>query len=188
MKIIIKETDIEQTLALVDPRSGVDYVRDFIGNHGALADGQFAYDEDRDGYLCSQETYDWWHGVLSAEQELEDRVHALRVRYGTDAVEAALSKAGNVDLEDYAGVANAALDETFATGTPAGLTTFPELVTWINNRCGVQDVREEVVRAWYMERGGRYEDITEEDLQVFLEDAYEDPANFVDAAPAPVPR
>lgn len=113
MKVTIRKTEEHHTLSLVDPSSGIDWIADFIGNHGALADGQFERDDETGGYLCDQLTYDWWAEVIADNQALEDWLHALRAERGADAVNAIVAAAGNVDLEDLAAAVNAALDEKF---------------------------------------------------------------------------
>lgn len=113
MKIIIKETSAAETLSIIDPKSGVDYILDFIGNAGALIDGQFDRDEDRDAYVCGQDTYDWWHAVVTANQVLDDRIHELVKEHGSETVYGVIHAAGSVDLEDHAANANQALDEAF---------------------------------------------------------------------------
>lgn len=115
MKIIIKETSEVKTLSIVDPKSGIDYVADFIGNTGALIDGQFVWDEDHDAYMCDRETFDWWDAVVTDNQLLEDRIYGLVQEHGSDAVYNAIYAAGSVDLEDHAANANRALDEVFGS-------------------------------------------------------------------------
>lgn len=77
MKIIIKETQKIETLSIIDPKTGVDYISDFVGNTGALIDGQFEWNEDRDAYICDQETYDWWKEGVASNQKLVNRTHEL---------------------------------------------------------------------------------------------------------------
>ena len=115
MKIIIKETSAVETLSIIDPKSGVDYISDFIGNTGALNDGQFEWDEDRDAYVCDQETFDWWDTVVTANQSLDDRIHELVEEHGSEAVYEVIRAAGSVDLEDHAANVNQALDEAFVS-------------------------------------------------------------------------
>lgn len=114
MEIIIKETDAVETLSIIDPKSGVDYISDFVGNTGALIDGQFDWDEDRDAYVCDQETYNWWDTVVTANQSLVDRIHELIQDHGSETVYEVIWAAGSVDLEDHAANVNQALDVAFA--------------------------------------------------------------------------
>lgn len=113
MKIIIKETSAVETLSIIDPKTGVDYISDFIGNTGALIDGQLEWDEDRDAYVCDQETFDWWDTVVTANQSLDDRIHELVKEHGSAAVYEVINSAGSVDLEDHAANVNQALDGAF---------------------------------------------------------------------------
>lgn len=118
MKIIIKETSAVETLSIIDPKSGVDYINDFVGNTGALIDGQFKWDEDRDAYVCDQETFVWWDTVVTANQSLNDRIHELVKEHGETVYEVISATAG-VDLEDHAANINQALDEAFGSFQPA---------------------------------------------------------------------
>jgi hypothetical protein len=113
MKIIIRETNHHETLSISDPRTGIDYTSDFIGNAGALIDGQFEYDDDQGAYVCDQGTYDWWQKVLADNQALEDRIYELVHEHGSDAVYAVVNDAGSTDIEDHAANVNQALDEAF---------------------------------------------------------------------------
>jgi len=110
MKVIVNGK--EEVLSLVV--NGTECVRDFIGNYGALADGQFTYDAEQDAYLCDEYTYDWWANVVSDRQTLEDRLAELRDQYGADRVQEVLASVGSYDLEDEAAAINEALDEEFA--------------------------------------------------------------------------
>ena len=111
MKIIIRETNAAEELSIIDPDNGVDYIADFIGNTGALMDGQFEWDEELDAQVCDQATFDWWDTVVDDNQELTDRIHEMLKIYDQDAVYKVIGENSNVDLEDHASVINAALDE-----------------------------------------------------------------------------
>lgn len=113
MKIIINETNTIESLEIIDPCTGIDWIKDFIGNAGALSDGQFEWDDEQDAYLCDQATFDWWEKVVLDNENLENRIYALRQQYGDDAVDSAIMAAGSNDLESHAGYLNQALDEAF---------------------------------------------------------------------------
>lgn len=115
MKVFIKESATAETLSIIDPKTGVNYVADFIGNTGALADGQFVWDEERDTYVCDQKTFDWWSSVITAQQALDYRTRELINEHGPKAVHDVIHAAGGVDLEDHAANVNRALDEAFGT-------------------------------------------------------------------------
>lgn len=110
MDIIIKNTNKTATLEIIDPKTGVDYIADFIGNEGALNDGQFTYDDGAGAWICDQDTFDWWHGIVTDHQALRYRTDELIKKHGSDKVYAALDGVGNCDLEDHARLANEALD------------------------------------------------------------------------------
>jgi len=109
MTIKINETNVIVELDLTDPRSGQNWILDFIGNTGAFNDGQFTYDDENDIYVCSQETFDWWKNIVikyevadeltyDFEQELKNREDL-----GNDYYEEFRNDLGNAcccDLED----------------------------------------------------------------------------------------
>ena len=102
----------QESLNIVD-RNGIDFTIDFIGNHGALADGQFSFNEELNAYECDQDTYEWWAKVIADHQALEDRIAKLREVHGSDAVQAVLGQVGGYDLEDLAAAINRELDAAF---------------------------------------------------------------------------
>ena len=113
MKIRIEETNESRELTLNDPKTKTDYVVGFIGNTGALDDGQFEYDDDTEVYTTTQENFDWWQNVVKDNQKLEDRLHELRQEHGIESVHDAIGESGNCDLGSLAANINQALDEVF---------------------------------------------------------------------------
>lgn len=113
MKIIINETGKIETLSIIDPDTGVNYISDFIGNTGDLGT-QFIYDDNRNVWTCDQETFDWWSDVVTKEQALGNRIHDLCATHDRGLVhEVVRDSSGKVDLEINAAVVNTALDEAF---------------------------------------------------------------------------
>ncbi len=113
MEIRIKETNEIVELEIIDPKTNLDFIADFIGNTGSLHDGQFEYDEDTEIYTTTQENYDWWETVVTDNQELENRLFELRQEHGNEAVHNAIGESGNCDLEKLAVRLNQNLDEVF---------------------------------------------------------------------------
>lgn len=112
MKLFIKETGAIETLAIIDPKTGCDYIFDFVGNTGAF-DREFeATDDENADFSISQADYDWWAKVVADNQALEYRIAELAAEHGYDRVMDVVASASS-DLEDYAAAANAALDEEF---------------------------------------------------------------------------
>ncbi|AKG37826.1 hypothetical protein VK70_17120 [Paenibacillus durus ATCC 35681] len=118
MKITIKETGKSEALSIIDENTGVDFIQDFIGNYGALSDGQFTFDEETGTYIADQDTFDWWDKVVTDQTALEARIAELKEEHGYEAVDEVVNEATSVDLEDLAAAVNKALDEEF--GEPAG--------------------------------------------------------------------
>lgn len=113
MNIIIKETQEEKELNVIDPENGTNWINDFVGNTGALEDGTFTYDEDKDAYIVEKEEYEWWKDIAEQQEKLDERIYELKQEHGTETVSEAIREAGETDLEDRAGAINAALDEAF---------------------------------------------------------------------------
>lgn len=112
MKLFIKETSAIGTLSIIDPRTGCDYIFDFVGNTGAF-DREFEKTDDENAdFAISQADYDWWAKVVTDNQALEYRIDELVAEYGYNRVMDAVTSISS-DLEDYAAGANAALDEEF---------------------------------------------------------------------------
>jgi len=113
MKITIKETGETKELSFINPKSGVNHASDLIDHQGAFVDGQFEQEKGSNTYVCSQDTFDWWHKVVTDNQLLEYRIHNLIEEHGMEVVHDILDKASNVELEDHAAEVNQALDEEF---------------------------------------------------------------------------
>ena len=111
MKLFIKETSAIETLSIIDPRTGCDYIFDFVGNTGAF-DREFEATDENADFAISQADYDWWAKVGADNQALEYRIAELAAEHGYDRVVDVVASTGS-DLEDYAAAANAALDEEF---------------------------------------------------------------------------
>ncbi|WP_455018957.1 hypothetical protein [Kingella denitrificans] len=111
MKLFIKDTGAIETLAIIDPKTGCDYIFDFVGNTGAF-DREFEATDENADFAISQADYDWWAKVVADNQALEYRIAELVAEYGYDRVMDVVTSISS-DLEDYAAAANAALDEEF---------------------------------------------------------------------------
>lgn len=115
MKIIIKETFEYKTLSLIDPKTGIDDITDFIGNQGALSNGVFTFDMELDAYICTQETFEWWDTVVADHQELQYFIHELLQDHDSTTVSDVIHTIDSVDLEDLAPKTIQALKETFSS-------------------------------------------------------------------------
>jgi len=63
MRVKITETGKIESLNIYTS-DGIDWTFDFIGNLGALDDGQFIQNENEYCWECNQETFDWWRGHI----------------------------------------------------------------------------------------------------------------------------
>jgi hypothetical protein len=104
MNVKIKETGKVESLSIIDPKNGVNWINDFIGNYGALSDGQFSWNNEEDVFEADQATYDWWYNVIkayiNADEVYREYLESLEDEYDKDYVIRAVSDACNCDLED----------------------------------------------------------------------------------------
>lgn len=115
MNILIEKTQKIETLSLIDPKTGIDYIADFIGQYIDTMD-EFCWDDENNAYICTKESFLWWSKVVADNQALEYRIHYLKEKHGYEAVETVINNAGSVDLDDQANNLNDALDSAFQCG------------------------------------------------------------------------
>lgn len=110
MKVIVN--DVEKSLNITDA-NGIDFTKDFIGNWGALSDGQFTWDEESGAYIADEDTFDWWSKAIDREVSNMDRIAELKEIHDSEKVDEAVSEAANGynDLEDIQSAIAKALDE-----------------------------------------------------------------------------
>lgn len=113
MNIFIKETGVCEKLCIFDQKTGVNWISDFIGNSGAFNDGQFTWDDEKDAFVCSQETFDWWENTIRKQEELDLRISELSETYGEHKVFYTICYIDANDMESYYERANQELDEEF---------------------------------------------------------------------------
>ena len=108
MDIKIIETGETEELTLVDPKSGVNWINDLMGNHGVLPSCN-----DEGVYLMSQDDYDWWADLTTQYQNADNRYHDLLTGLNGDTYDALLDDAQNinVDLEHFPYALNNVCDE-----------------------------------------------------------------------------
>ena len=74
MNIQIIETSARETLSILDPKSGMDFIQDLMGNHDALPD----YNDDLDAYEMTQADFDWWLDLTARYEKQDHRMHKIR--------------------------------------------------------------------------------------------------------------
>ena len=77
MKIFNNQTNTYETFNLIDI-NGINWVRDFIGNTGALNNGQFNWDDKLDAYICDNDTYNWWQNAINKQQWITNTEHEIK--------------------------------------------------------------------------------------------------------------
>ena len=120
MKVKIKETGEIKELVSIDPKTGLDWSQDLVGNTGAFMDGRFVWDEGEDVYLVSLDEYEWWGEYTSGLAEVWDKVELLATelwiskeghslvgweRYIQDRVNEAMGNANDMEDEPASGLA-----------------------------------------------------------------------------------
>jgi hypothetical protein len=73
MKVRIIETGKDEELSIIDPKTGMDWINDLMGNHDALPE----YDEEADRHLMNQEDLDWWADLVERYQTADDRLYEI---------------------------------------------------------------------------------------------------------------
>jgi hypothetical protein len=109
MKITINETNEVKTLFYGQDQ--MNHAQDLVGNHGALADGQFTYSDETDTYHASAETFAWWDSLTKSLSAAEARAAEVKLAYGN--ADAIVNEIGAIDcdLEDMPGMIQGCLDK-----------------------------------------------------------------------------
>jgi len=111
MKIIIKETNETKMLSIIDPKTGLDWISDFVGNTGATSDGQFEWNDDLDAYVCDKYTYEWWEKLTTSAQKAGNRLYEIRIASGDNAANEIIEDASVYnDLDDFYNQINNVID------------------------------------------------------------------------------
>lgn len=109
MKILVNNQ--VETLSLIDPNTGCDWVNDFIGNAGGF--NQFVWNDELDVFICTEEDFYWWKNIIEQQQSLSEKIYSYSKKYGYDAVMNVINDY-DVEFEDYAAIICDALDEVFS--------------------------------------------------------------------------
>lgn len=97
MQVIIKETNQAATLTLIDRKTGVNYVADYIGNTGALGR---EFERIGDDWYISQDDFDWWDAVIAKQQQSNDLQAEYLETHSYDELIELLKQLPACDLED----------------------------------------------------------------------------------------
>jgi len=113
MEVRIKETGEVVSLQCIDPRTGVDWMPDLIGNSGGFADDQFDYDNDAGVFVADQWTVEWWQEYAMQWEEIQQKIVDLSCRFEIDeeTIRDRLADACGPDYEDHYRIAVTVLSE-----------------------------------------------------------------------------
>lgn len=67
MEIYNTTTGKTESLSIIDRKTGLDWVNDLLGNHGAPN-----YNRDEERYEMLGEDIDWWQNIIDGLNEIED--------------------------------------------------------------------------------------------------------------------
>jgi hypothetical protein len=103
MRIIIEETKEIESLSIIDPKQGTDWIGDMLGNADALGE----YDEENNAYSMSQDDYEWWAEYVALYQKADDKLN----EYDLDAQQEIIEILGDVEFNDYPASLISAIEE-----------------------------------------------------------------------------
>ena len=93
MDIYNTDTNETLTLRMIDPKTGADWVVDWV-------DGAIEYNPETERYEADTRTLDWWIAQMGEYQAMHDLIHEYKCNYGTDAVSEVLASVSHCDFED----------------------------------------------------------------------------------------
>ena len=74
LNVLITETNEVKSLSIIDPKTGVDYISDFIGNTGAFGRKFEKIENDAAEYQTSEGDFEWWENVVEVAQEADNLI------------------------------------------------------------------------------------------------------------------
>ena len=99
MNIKIIETQEITKLSITDQASGCDWTKDFVGNSGALNDGQFELSSDGETYRATQDTFDWWQEACERNETI-DKIKQELIKWHEDICECHTTNQNSCTVDD----------------------------------------------------------------------------------------
>ena len=107
MRFYIVDKNVFEELELIDPKTGIDWVCDFIGNSGAIADNEccknttsyIVWDDEKGAYLIDSENFEWWENIVAEMQLFELKKYKIEKKYCCADVIDAIGDSMMCDLE-----------------------------------------------------------------------------------------
>lgn len=100
LNVLIKETNQVKSLSIIDPKNGVDYIADFIGNTGAFGREFQKIEHDEADYSATQADFEWWENVVKITQEADNLIFENSNKI-TDEVREELDNINESDIDIY---------------------------------------------------------------------------------------
>lgn len=100
LNVLIKETNEVKTLSIIDPKTGIDYIGDFIGNTGAFGREFEKIEHDEAEYQTSEGDFEWWENVVKITQEADNLIFENSDKI-TDDVREELYNINESDIDIY---------------------------------------------------------------------------------------
>ncbi len=112
MKIKNTTTGKIESLSIIDPRTGLDWIQDFLGNNGA----DMTYNEETEVNEMDGENLEWWKNIIEKYQANDDRIVEIESGLEWDDLEVFRNglydaSSGNNDLEIHVEAVKEYLDE-----------------------------------------------------------------------------
>lgn len=116
----IYSTDEKQTytLTMIDPETGLDWARDWVGN---IKNTGIHYNKTANRYEADQNEIDWWIAMQGEYQAMYDLVYELKEAYGSEKVNKVIKSVGYREFGYEAAVVIKALTESFGILRPLKL-------------------------------------------------------------------
>lgn len=86
MKLYIKETGTIKTLEIIDPKTGCNYISDFIGKIPESEHKLEKAGRDDVDYEISQDDYEWLADIVRHHQALNIRIRELEEKHDYNAI------------------------------------------------------------------------------------------------------
>jgi hypothetical protein len=105
---ITDKKEIAELTEIVDPKTGIAWTADLLGNHNAGG-----WDDEREMRSMDSDEFDWWEELIAEYQEADSRKHELLEDLTGDEWDNASEAfaAIDCDLEDCPRLINAVCDE-----------------------------------------------------------------------------
>lgn len=100
LNVLIKETNEVKSLSIIDPKTKIDYIGDFVGNTGAFGREFEKIEHDEAEYQASEGDFEWWENVVKTTQEADDLMFENPDKI-TDEVKEKLYNINENDIDTY---------------------------------------------------------------------------------------